>query len=135
MKLLTNLNYYWKSIIVIAGILYLSFAPPSTFTGVPTFQNEDKLVHVFLYACLTIILIFDFHNYKKLTANKLAFVLYCLIFPIVLGGIVEIFQEYFFPPRTAEWTDWLSDIIGVLAGWLVMYLLKLTPKSTSFKSE
>jgi len=133
MKFIAFIRYYWKSIAVIAGILYLSFAPPSTFSGVPTFQNEDKLVHVFLYACLTIILIYDSRNYKKLTANKLAFVLYCIFVPIILGGLVEILQPMYFAPRTAEWLDWFSDITGVLVGWLTMSLLKLTPKSDSDK--
>lgn len=133
MKFIAFIRYYWKSIAVIAGILYLSFAPPSTFSGVPSFQNEDKLVHVFLYACLTIILIYDSRNYKKLTTNKLAFVIYCIFVPIILGGLVEILQPMYFAPRTAEWFDWFSDITGVLVGWLTMSLLKLTPKSDSDK--
>jgi VanZ family protein len=48
---------------------------------------------------------------------------------------VELCQKYFFPPRTAEWMDWLSDSIGAIGGWLFMYFLKLLPPSAIGKSE
>jgi len=124
-----NLFQYWESLIIISGILYLSFAPPSTFNGVPSFTFEDKLVHLLMYSWLTSALIFDFRkntNYKFI--NKLKFVFVCLIFPVFLGGAVEILQPMYFAPRTAEWTDWLSDIIGVLLGWGMMKIIKL-PRS------
>jgi len=133
MKFLFFLRSYWKSLTVIAGILYLSFAPPSTFTGVPSFPNEDKLVHIFLYGCLANILIFDFRNYKKLLDNRFAFILYCIALPILLGGMVEILQPMYFAPRTAEWFDWFSDITGTMLGWAFMSILKLTPQYKSKK--
>ncbi len=135
MKLISFVRYYWKSIVFTAGILYLSFAPPSTFSGVPSFGNEDKFVHIFLYMCLAIILIYDFRRYKKFTFNTAAFVIYCLALPIALGGLIEILQPIYFAPRTAEWMDWFSDITGVLLGWFAMYLLKQLPKSNSGKSK
>ena len=124
MKFISFIRSYRKSIIFTACILFLSFAPPSDFNGVPTFPNEDKLVHIFLYTCLTILLIFGFKNYKGSTDNKLSFVLYCLLFPVILGGLVEILQPMYFAPRTAEWLDWFSDITGVLIGWSATKLLQ-----------
>ena len=124
MSLLKILLHYWKSIIVIACILYLSFAPPSTFNGVPTFENEDKLVHLLMYLGLTGILIFDFNrDTTQKTTNHFAFVLICLIFPIFLGGAVEILQPMYFAPRSAEWFDWFTDIAGVFIGWFVMKMI------------
>ena len=122
MKPKTFLSIYWKSLIIISGILYLSFAPPSTFKGVPSFENEDKLVHLIMYAGLTCFLIFDFRQYaKNKTLSVLAFILICLLFPVFLGGAVEILQPVFFAPRTAEWFD---DIAGVMLGWLVSQMIK-----------
>ena len=65
MKLVKILFRYWESITIVLVILYLSFAPPSTFKGVPSFEYEDKLVHLLLYAGLTCVLIFDFRKYAK----------------------------------------------------------------------
>jgi VanZ family protein len=125
MKIKKNLFRYWESTIITLGILYLSFAPPSTFQRVPSFPYEDKLVHLLLYAGLTCMLVYDFWKYaKRNNTNRLAFLLICLVFPIFLGGAVEILQPIYFAPRTAEWLDWFSDIAGVLIGWQNMRFLK-----------
>ncbi len=118
---LKNFFYsYWKTILVICGIFYLSFAPASTFKSVPRFPNADKITHFLMYFGLVIVLIYDFkkRNNSEYTYGK--FIAVCILFPILLGGIIEILQEAFFKPRSAEWLDWLSDIAGVLIGWLVM---------------
>jgi VanZ family protein len=127
MKIIHFILYFWKSIVVICIILYLSFAPPSTFNGIPTFKNEDKLVHILMYAGLTGALIFEFRRYAKTnTISIVAFILICLLFPVFLGGAVEILQPMYFAPRTAEWFDWFSDITGMLIGWTGMRFI--TPK-------
>jgi len=117
---------YWKSISVVAIITYLSFATPSTFQGVPTFNHIDKVIHFLMYMTLTMALISDFHHKKSVNIHSFSFVAFCLIFPAVFGGMIEIFQLYFFPPRSAEWGDWFSNIAGTFTGWLVMrFYLKL----------
>ena len=116
--------YYWKSILIIAVILYLSFASPSTFKGVPSFEFEDKLVHLLMYGGLTGFLILDFRQYSRyFQTTVITYVLICLALPVFLGAAVEIIQPVFFPPRTAEWIDWFSDITGVLSGWFIMSLI------------
>ena len=115
---------YWKSIIIISVILYLSFAPPSTFKGVPAFENEDKIIHMLMYGGLTWMLIFEFKQYaKKNFMSAFAFFGICIFLPIFIGGAVEILQPMYFAPRTAEWFDWFSDITGVLVGWSVYQLI------------
>ena len=126
MKIKKFLRTYWKSLLIISGILYLSFAPPSTFKGVPSFENEDKLVHIIMYGGLTCVLIFDFRLYARNNPlSSLAFILICLLTPVILGGVVEILQPMYFAPRTADWFDWFSDITGVSLGWLAMKLIVL----------
>jgi VanZ family protein len=125
MRIKNLILHFWKSLIITAGILYLSFAPPSTFKGIPTFENEDKLVHLLMYAGLTCTLIFDYwKSSKSITFTTLSFILICVAFPIILGGVVEIIQPMYFAPRTADWFDWFSDIAGVLLGLMCMQFLK-----------
>jgi len=114
----TFLFSYWRSIFVIIGILYLSFAPTSTFEPVPRFLHADKIVHIALYFVLTSMLIYDFSKKAKGEYRKAKLVLICLLFPISLGGIIEIFQEAFFKPRSADCFDWLADIAGVILAYL-----------------
>lgn len=125
MKLKNLFVHYWKSILVIGCILYLSFTSPSTFKEIPKFENEDKLVHLLMFAGLTSMLIYDLNQQVKYKHKaSLASVMICILFSIFLGGAIEILQPMYFAPRTAEWLDWFSDIGGVFLGWLAMYLLK-----------
>ena len=117
--------HYWRSILVIIAILFLSFAPPSDFQGIPTFKNEDKLAHLLMYAGLASMLIFDFRlAVLNFNIKSFQFFLFCLIFPTLLGGIIEILQPIYFAPRTASWFDFLSDFIGVILGLIFMDVFK-----------
>lgn len=126
-KLILN---YWKSIAVILCIFYLSFASPSAFKKIPTFPNEDKIFHLFMYLGLAAVLIFEYRHHKSNNIKTFTFVLLCIIFPILLGGAIELMQEIFFPPRSASWLDWLSDIAGVGMGWLAMQFVKPLKKQS-----
>ena len=77
-----------------------------------------------MYLGLASILIFEYRQHKKHNTNSLVFVLVCLIFPIFMGGIIELMQEYYFPPRSGNLLDWISDIAGVGLGWMVMQFIK-----------
>jgi len=117
--------HYWKSTTVVLCILYLSFASPSRFANIPTFDNEDKLVHFLMYAGLCCIFIFDFRlaNKNNNTKSTLGYLL-CLALPILLGGSVEILQPIYFAPRSASWFDFLANTVGVLSAWVFMHLFE-----------
>ncbi len=118
---------YWKSTLTLLAILYLSFAPPSDFNKLPPIKIEyfDKIVHVLLYSFFTFILVTDFSKNNKVIKNrKNYFILSCIVFPIIFGGCVEIAQYLWFYPRSAEWIDWFSDILGVSIGLIVRSLFK-----------
>lgn len=117
---------YWKSILSVVVILYLSFAPPSDFSEMPKVNILffDKIIHVALYIFLTIVLIYDFRNHNKFSKNNSIYIVQCILFPIVLGGCIEIAQDKWFYPRTAEWVDWLADILGVIIALVVTLFYK-----------
>lgn len=112
---------YWKTIIVAAVIAYgcLLRKPPFTL---PPFEGGDKWVHWLAFMTLTIILLWDNHK-AKLSATK-TWTTSALI-PILYGGLIEILQQQFFYPRTAEWLDWLADCTGVLIGIIIGLIIKL----------
>lgn len=122
---------YWKSIIIVVGILYLSFAPPSTFKALPVFKHADKIVHFCMFFALTVVLIYDYSRTYKSIFKGASFYLICFVAPIVLGGVIEIMQGAFFYPRTASWFDWLADIVGVLLGAGLMYLISSVLRKSS----
>jgi VanZ family protein len=126
MSILKTIYNFRLSFLVLFAISYLSFAAPSTFQGIPSFNNEDKLIHVLFYLTFSGALIFEFSKLKGKT-TQLIFVLICALFPILIGGLIEIIQPNLPIPRTASWLDWLSDILGVAIGWSVMRLLSIKP--------
>ena len=117
---------YWKSILSVIIIVYLSFAPPSDFREMPKVNILffDKIVHVALYVFLTIVLIFDFRSHNKFSKNSSMYIVQCILFPIILGGCIEIAQDKWFYPRTAEWVDWFADILGVSIGLLITHFYR-----------
>lgn len=75
-----------------------------------------------MYSVLAVVLIADYRN-KNSTKNKqLLFKIF--FFCVIFGGIVELMQEKWFYPRSAEWIDWLADILGALLGIIFMYIFK-----------
>ena len=135
MKLINIFRYYWKSIFMVLFIQYLSFASPVTFERIPTppIPNFDKLVHFLMYAGLTAVLIWDFKKHRKSNSSLQFFVLVCIVFPILFGGIVEILQSAYFAPRTGDWFDWLVDVSGVLCALVWMRLIM--PRISSVNSK
>jgi VanZ family protein len=135
MKLINIFRYYWKSIFMVLLIQYLSFASPATFERIPTPQlpDFDKLVHFLMYAGLTVALIWDHKKHRKSNSNLQFFVLICILFPILFGGVVEILQSAYFAPRTGDWLDWLFDIGGVLCACIWMRLIRPRILNKNFK--
>ena len=107
---------YLNSVIITFIILYLSFFNPPKVPELNTIAFVDKWVHVVLYTFYTLIMAFDFTKDGARIFKKTYYWGVCVAFPILLGGLIEILQVTFFPPRTAEWMDWAADATGVLIG-------------------
>ena len=126
-------RHYWRSAFVIGCILYLSFAPPSTFDKIPTVENEDKLVHFLMYGGLSFTLMFDFLIHQKPKYRLWLFILIGMLCPIFMGGIVEIIQPLYFAPRSGSWGDFAANTTGVLLSGTIVYLMKRKKLTKPFK--
>ena len=110
---------YPLSLLVIAAILFLSlFNPPKTkldpITGI------DKIVHTGMYLGLELILWFEYLRHHE-NLNRVKILIFGIIAPIVLGGLMEIAQMKLTQNRSGEWADFFADIIGVLIGSAIGY--------------
>lgn len=109
---------YWPSLIVGAGIVYLSlFHAASLQLDV---NNPDKFSHLFAYFVWTLCLTSDLWR-EGFSFNRR--IIWAIVFPVVFGGVIELLQAYFFPPRAGEWLDWYADFSGVLFGFVVADVL------------
>ena len=103
---------YKEAIAVGLVILYLSLIR-EPHVHLPKVAFADKWGHMLAYAVLGAAMAFDLIRDKRkwLWVWTLG-----LAIPIVYGGVIEILQGAFFYPRSAEWIDWLADIIGTAIG-------------------
>lgn len=62
------------------------------------------------------------HSLRTGEVNRKHFFVGAFLFPVILGGVLEILQEYCTGGlRSGDWMDWLADAFGVVILWLVGY--------------
>jgi VanZ family protein len=86
-------------------------------------HDFDKIVHVLMFLGLSGIVFFDSTRYLRFPVSKMRIFFSIFLFPIVIGGLIEIIQEYFTPSRNGDWFDFLFDVIGVILGWGIALLI------------
>ena len=102
-------------------IIYLSFTPLRDWPQPTIFQKLyiDKVVHITMYAILSILLLFAIWRQQKKQPLRYAQIVYVLIFTAGIGIAVEIFQPILTFYRRFEWLDMLANAGGAAAGWLI----------------
>jgi VanZ family protein len=76
----------------------------------------DKLVHFLMYVGFAgaIFLAYTHLTIKSKRFNYLAAFFWCLVTPILFGGLIEIIQAKYCPGRSGDWLDLLADALGSL---------------------
>ena len=74
----------------------------------------DKVIHLLMYLFLAFVFVCSL---RKDGISVVKSAVLGILLPILYGGVIELLQEYYFPPRTGDIFDWLSDIIGVFIGY------------------
>lgn len=114
-RFLQLLKGYWPSLVVGAGIIYLSlFYAASLRLNV---SNPDKFSHLLAYLVWTICLTSDLWRAGASFDKR---VLWAVVFPVLFGGVIELLQQYCFPPRAGEWADWFADFSGTVLGFVLV---------------
>jgi VanZ family protein len=99
--------------ILLAAVVFVLSVMNNPVPEVDMSHGLDKLAHGAMYALLGLVLA---DNCSRDGQKRM----FCFWFPwlvvSVYGGVIEIVQEQFFPPRTGEWADFVADTLGGLAG-------------------
>lgn len=101
-------------------ILYGSLLRDVRLPLIDGILHIDKVIHLLMYTVLTIVFVCSLQK-GGVSAVKTAVLGISL--PILYGGVIELLQEYYFPPRTGDVFDWIADIIGVFIGYFLVVLL------------
>jgi VanZ family protein len=107
------LSFIWTIL-----VLYLCFVRKVPYQDkFPEIFGLDKIVHMALYAIWYVAICHESRHSNRLSTMQKWITIGVLI---VVGGLIEIFQQNFFPPRTADFWDFVADIVGVVLG-VVLY--------------
>lgn len=135
--MLRLLKYTWIPVIIALVIFYLcciiqpSSIPDVDFAIVPF----DKAAHFCMYLGFSgATALYYVYDKKGLSINMPLIFIGAVIVPIVYGGLIEIVQDRYFPPREGDWLDFLADVLGTLAAIpLMLYLRTCTLKANRKK--
>jgi VanZ family protein len=97
-------------------IFFLSSQP--TIPGPILFAGQDKVVHIFLYCVLGLLL-------RRGSSRNRWSNLQGIIFSFLIGvgyGTVDEWHQSFVPPRSAELVEVIWDALGILAGAVLLPL-------------
>ncbi len=118
------------------AIWVLSLAPLGEIEVVQDAQLSDKWAHCIMYGGFVIVMWAEWTLRRRdhpqpdhpqplpkggekgveKGGEKGASTLTFLVFPIVMGGLLELLQAYATTYRSGEWMDLLANTIGVVAG-------------------
>ena len=109
----------WLIIIVV-----LSGYPGKNLPKAP-FDEFDKLVHLAIYALLSFLSALGFSKQPNsfLLSNKLQ-IFFSISFSIIMGGLIEVLQEYVFINRYGDWYDFIANSLGAIIGVIGFYFMK-----------
>jgi len=118
---MTLIKNFWLFLVWLFVILYLSFTPLTNWPQPTLFQKLyiDKVVHIFMYAALSFLLLRGFFLQQKKQHLRYALIVTSLIICAGLGVAVEFLQPVLTMYRRFEWMDMVANATGVVTGWLI----------------
>lgn len=81
----------------------------------------DKLAHFGMFFALSVAIYFYYYLKHNGKPNKLRWLLFGFIIPVIYGGLIEIAQESFFS-RSGDWYDFIADALGSLTATGIAFL-------------
>lgn len=100
-----------NSLLIVAGFAICLLVPVASFERrvLDLFPHADKVAHGLVFAISTRLVL----NIVPSHAKEM------IVSIILIGGGIEVMQGLS-GYRDATWGDWAADIVGVLAGWLIL---------------
>lgn len=113
---------FWRSACWLAIIFILTFLPGNEVNKIKMFHHADKLIHLFLFIVLSILLLYDMNKFHKVTGIGIYRIFVVITTGICAGIFTEVIQYFYIPGRTGSITDFMSDFTGIIIG-LILYKL------------
>ena len=114
------------SALAFAGMLWLTLAPDPLPEDTPALlPGADKIAHFLMFGVIAALLALDICRLKGSRRAWLA----GAVASGLLGGLIEIVQGAMGSGRSADWADWVADVVGAAVGALMMrYMMNRWPE-------
>jgi VanZ family protein len=102
-----------------AGISWLSSQPDTALPEILEFAHHDKVAHLAFYIILGVLLWWAF-RVSVGAAGRVA------RWTVLVGGLFAASDELhqrFVPTRRGDWADWVADVVGVMIGAAMAWLI------------
>lgn len=105
-------RHFWTLAASVA-IIIASLIPIPEIKPLEDIPLMDKWTHFVMYGGLACAAWFDIYRSKTQvpTAGKL---LLAIVYPILLGGLMELAQAYLTTCRNGDWLDFIANTIGAV---------------------
>jgi len=120
--MISFLKKYWISTLVVA-IIFILCIMDTTPLPAPPVRDFDKFVHTLMFLGLSGVVFFDNTGYLRFPITTRRIFWSTFVFPIALGGLIEIIQGTLTKTRCGDWWDFLFDIFGGIFGMGVALLI------------
>ena len=120
------LKRYPLTILTTIAIIILSLMPFPEIEIAEDIPFYDKWAHFVMYGFLSLIAWIE--NARSRVDSQRERMLVCVIIPGILGGVLELAQEYLTTTRNGDWWDFLADLTGVVLGSFVGLIILLNMK-------
>jgi VanZ family protein len=127
------LRKYLLSILFVLITLVLCFMNVAPLPAPPV-VNFDKFVHSVLFLGLAGVIFFENTNYLRTSITQKRIFWGTFLFPVALGGAIEIAQGALTVTRSGDWYDFLFDIIGAIVGWGIALGINLLLKKKAMEN-
>lgn len=125
LQIMVQIKRYYPSILITLAVIILSLVPMPEVPQLGYVPLWDKWVHFVMYGGLCLVYWFDFHRNKHSKKAWRKWLLWIVLFPIALGGLMELGQAYLTTCRNGDWIDFIANTIGVLLALPVgLFLMK-----------
>lgn len=105
------------TLLTTVAIVLLSLLPMPEYLPLADVSMIDKWTHFIMYGGLAWVAYIENRN-----AGLLRRLVVALVFPILLGGLLELLQDWLTTCRSGEWLDFAADAVGAVLGYGLGYV-------------
>jgi len=120
---LFNVKWLTAAIFFTIGVVVLTHLPDESIRDPLRLRGLDKLEHTAAYGAITLLFIYSLRTSPTFFTS-----LFLSVGILVIGTLDELTQPLC--NRTADFTDWLANFVGILIVLVSSALFKPRPKST-----